>query len=413
MHLVIFEGGKWDGFAPVALGRPTFMLRCGMGTLLDRHLRTIRPSRVTFWVRPSLVEYCRQVVIPGLKIPSAVNESLDDEPTLILGARTLHFQRYDTPELESVSLEHDRFVREAYVKRPGLSPQDAMERTPRWLELTNLPQTTPQARWANHLWDLVHWNEESIVNDAVEGAAQGFGRLPAGPYHVVQDEVVSVAAGATVGAGAILDGSHGPVVIDRGAQVGPGAVLQGPCYVGAYSTISPLSVIGAGTSIGQQCHVGGNVDHSIICNCVDKPHEGYVGHSYVGDWVNLGSGTITANVKTTYGDVALRRGESGEAVRSGRWSLGSVIGDHAKTSIATRLPPGCYIGYASMLTGGGLAPKFVPSFSFWTDAGRQPLAVDKAIEVARRVHARRNRPWTPLEEQLFRHVADTAPQVER
>lgn len=411
MHLVIFEGGKWDGFAPVALGRPTFMLNCGMGTLLDRHLRLIRPSRVTFWVRPSLVEYCRQHVIPKIQIPSAVNQPLDDQPALIIGGRTLHFQIHEPGELNTVALEHDQFIHEAYIQRPGLSPQDALQRTPAWLELTELPRTPPQSRWANHLFDLVHWNEESIVNDAFSAGTDQFRPLPAGPYHVIGDDSVSVGPEAKIAPGAVLDGSRGPVVIGRGASVGACSVLTGPCYIGPHSQLAPFTGIGAGTSIGARCHIGGNVDNSIICNNVDKPHEGYIGHSYVGDWVNLGSGTITANVKATYGDIAIRRGS--HTIKSGRWSLGSVIGDHSKTSIGTRLPPGCYVGFCCMLTGSGLAPKFIPSFSYWTDAGLQQLPMKKAVEVAKRVYSRRDRAWTNLDEQLLHLAAENAPLAER
>jgi UDP-N-acetylglucosamine diphosphorylase/glucosamine-1-phosphate N-acetyltransferase len=414
MHLVVFEGGRWDGFAPLALGRPTFLLRCGIGTLLDRHLRAVRPARVTFWVRPALVEFCRQRVLPRLGVPGAVNQPLDDEPALILGGRTLHFAAYQPPPLDTVSLEHEQFVREAYVRRPGLSPADALQRTPRWTELMQLPQTSPQARWANDLWDLIHWNEEAIVNDAVTAGgadSAGFGRLPAGPYHVIGDDSVLVGPAATVGAAAVLDASRGPVVLGPGVQVGHGAVLQGPCAVGAYSRLSPLTVIGPGTSIGAMCHIGGNLDHTIVCDCVDKPHEGALGHSYIGDWVNIGGGTITANVKTTYGDVPVQRGS--HVVKSGRWSLGCVIGDHSKTSIGTRLPPGCYVGHSSMLTGGGLVPKFVPSFTWWSDAGMKPLTIAKASEIAERVFSRRNRPWTALDAQLLQHAADAAPLVER
>ena len=93
--------------------------------------------------------------------------------------------------------------------------------------------------------------------------------------------------------------------------------------------------------------------------------------------------------------------------------MGSVIGDHSKTSIGTRLPPGCYIGYCCMLTGSGLAPKFIPSFSYWTDAGVQQLPMKKAIEVAKRVFSRRNRTFGALDEQLLQHAAESAPLAEK
>lgn len=409
MHLVVFEGGKWDGFAPVALSRPTFMLNCGMGTLLDRHLRAVKPSRITLWVRPALVEYCRTHVLPKLKIPAKINEPLDEEPALILGGRTLFFQNYIPRDLNSVSLEQDQFIREAYVERPGLSPGDALQRTANWTALLDLPRSQPQARWANHLWDLVHWNEESIVSDSIS-LGEGFNKLQSGNYHVIGDEVYA-AANVTVAPGAVLDSSRGPIILQSGANIGACCVLSGPCSIGQYTRLAPFSGIGSGTSIGAMCHIGGNVDNSIICNCVDKPHEGFIGHSYIGDWVNIGGGTITANVKATYGDIAIQRGN--QPIKSGRWSLGCVIGDHSKTSIGTRLVPGCYIGTCCMLTGSGLAPKFIPSFSFWSDHGLQHLAIKKASEVAKRVFAHRNRTWTPLDEQLLHHAAESAPIVEK
>jgi UDP-N-acetylglucosamine diphosphorylase/glucosamine-1-phosphate N-acetyltransferase len=344
-----------------------------------------------------------------MKIPAAVNQPLDEEEALIVGGRTLHFQRYETPELNTVSVEQDQFIREAYVQRPGLSAQDALQRTPAWTSLMDLPRTTPQARWANHLWDLVHWNEESLVNDAITGI-DGYEHPPAGPYHVIGDDVL-IGPSVKIGAGAVLDASRGAVVIATGVEIGSCSVLTGPCYVGSYTRLAPFTGIGAGTSIGSQCHIGGNIDNSIIGDFVDKPHEGFIGHSYVGDWVNIGAGTMTANVKATYGDIAILRGT--RAAKSGRWSLGSVIGDHSKTSIGTRLPPGCYIGYCCMLTGSGLAPKFIPSYSYWTDAGVQQLPMKKAAEVAKRVFGRRNKTFTVLDEQLMQHAAESAPLAEK
>jgi hypothetical protein len=43
----------------------------------------------------------------------------------------------------------------------------------------------------------------------------------------------------------------------------------------------------------------------------------------------------------------------------------------------------------------------------------QKYHIDKAIEVARRMMDRRDKPWTELDEQLMRYVAEVAPTVEK
>src|SRR5690349_17703458 len=98
MHVVIFEGIRWDTFAPLAFSKPTFMLPCGMGTLLDKQLELLAPSRLTLWIRPEMAEYCRKHVLPTLKIPTKINEPIDDEPTLITTGRILHFAKFEQPE---------------------------------------------------------------------------------------------------------------------------------------------------------------------------------------------------------------------------------------------------------------------------------------------------------------------------
>src|SRR6476620_8836375 len=108
MHVVIFEGSRWHTFAPISHSRPLFMLRTGMSTLLDKQLRHLRPTRLTFWVRPEMVDYCRERVVPNMKVPCAINAPLDDEPALLVSARTVHFGRYEVPAHDAVVLDGDR-----------------------------------------------------------------------------------------------------------------------------------------------------------------------------------------------------------------------------------------------------------------------------------------------------------------
>src|SRR6476661_5592765 len=127
MHLVVFEATKWDTFAPLTLCRPAFTLLCGTNTLLDKQVRFIRPDRLTLWMRPELADFCHKNVIPKLKIPTKINEPLDDEPALIMSGRSLHFSKFEVPSDPCVSLEGSLILM-AFVKQPGLSIEDALQR---------------------------------------------------------------------------------------------------------------------------------------------------------------------------------------------------------------------------------------------------------------------------------------------
>ena len=407
MHVVIFEGSRWHFFAPISMGRPVFTLRTGMSTLLDKQVRHLRPTRLTLWVRPEMEAYCRARILPELKVPAAVNEPLDDEPALLVNARTVHFGTYEYPPHDAVNADGDR-VRSARVTAPGLAPSDVRDRTDRWRKLLDLPRMMDQSRTVESLWDLIHWNEESLVEDATKLPAPR--PLPVGPYHACNAEEVWLGMGVRLSPGCVLDATEGPVVLGDHATVGANAVLQGPCYVGPHAAVKPLALIRPGTSIDEMCRVGGEVAQSIILAYSNKGHEGYMGHSYVGKWVNLGAGTTTSNLKNTYGEVSVQMGE--RKIPTGRRFLGSLIGDHTKTGILTKLTTGTYVGFASTLAGSGIAPKFVPSYTFWSDKGREPWQVEKAIEVAQRAFLRRDRTWGPTDEALMRYAHEVAPRVE-
>jgi bifunctional N-acetylglucosamine-1-phosphate-uridyltransferase/glucosamine-1-phosphate-acetyltransferase GlmU-like protein len=152
------------------------------------------------------------------------------------------------------------------------------------------------------------------------------------------------------------------------------------------------------------------VKNSILFGYSNKAHEGYLGDSYVGKWVNLGAGTTTSNLKNTYGPIKVRVGA--REIDTGRRNLGSLIGDHTKTAIGTRLMTGSYVGYSAMIATSGLPPTFVPSFRFITDRGSAEYRTDKATEVMKAVYARRNKVLQPGDEALTRYAREAAREVE-
>src|SRR5258706_13216854 len=407
MHLVIFEGMHWGTFAPLSLGRPVFMLATGMATLLEKQIRHTNPSRVTLWVRPELADLCRRRIVPKLSIPATVNEPLGDEPALLQSGRTLFLKKFKMPEENSVVLDDTGVVLSAFIRSPGLSPSDILNRTDRFLKIHDLPRAQSQTRLVERLWDLIKWNEESLIEDHAHNRRE---KRPfaTGPYHMVEQENIWLGEGVRPSPGVVLDGSKGPAVVDHQAHLGPDCVRQGPCYIGPYAAVAALAIIRPGTSIGMMCKVGGEISNSILFGYTNKIHDGFLGDSYVGKWVNLGAGTSTSNLKNTYDEISVQTPQG--MVKTGRRFLGALIGDHAKTAIGTRLTAGSYIGFSSMLAISHIAPKFIPSFTFNTDSGSQPYRLDKAIEVMKAVFDRRNRSWDMDDEQVVRYVARIAPE---
>jgi len=409
MHVVIFEGQHWPSFAPLSLSRPVFMLRCGLGTLLDQSIRTLCPTRLTLWVRPGLIEYCKREIVPTLKIPTKVNEPLDDEPALISSGRCIHLQKYEYPNEQSVVLDEGNLIRQAWVKSPGLGPDDVLKRSDAWAKLHKLPAAPPQSRLPQYLWDLTSWNEEAIVADSIDLRDRATAH-PAGPYHMIRKEDVLLADKVTIDPGVVLDASKGPIVIDDNVRIGANSVIQGPCHIGSYTQVSALAYIRSGTSIGPGSKVGGEIANSILLANSNKVHEGYLGDSYLGEWVNLGAGTTTSNLKNTYGRITMKIGK--KEIHTDRRFLGSIIGDHTKTAIGTRLMSGTYIGYCCLVAASAIPPKFVASFTYMTDKSREKYRLDKTAEMMKQVLGRRGRTWTDYDQQMVQYVAETAADVE-
>jgi len=409
MHVVIFEGYNWINLAPFSLSRPSFMLYSGAGTLLDKQLRFIRPTRITFWVRPEMVDYCNRFVLPRMDVAASVNTPLDNEMALLISARTLHFAKFEIPDEQTVVVDEGNIIRSAVVKSPGLTHLDAMNRTDKWLKFLDLPNVMPQSRLVNYPWDLLSWNEESLVEDSVSALHES---LPheAGPWHIVNAPNVSLAKDVKLNAGVVLDASQGPIMIGEGASVGANSVIYGPAFIGDHAQLMPLTFIRPGTTIGPHCRIGGEISNSIFQGYSNKSHYGFVGDSYVGEWVNLGAGTSTSNLKNTYDEVKMQI--AGKSFATGRKFVGAMIGDHTKTAIGTRLTTGSYVGFCCQLAGSHIAPKYVPSFTWISDKGVEPYRLEKGLQVMQAVYARRNKPFTPEDARIAEIAAVMAKVAE-
>ncbi|MBX6333269.1 MAG: hypothetical protein IRY91_15595, partial [Gemmatimonadaceae bacterium] len=205
---------------------------------------------------------------------------------------------------------------------------------------------------------------------------------------VIGEEPVYVERGATVEPLVCFDVSAGPVLVRRGASVRAFTRLVGPCSIGPGTTVLGDRV--SGCSIGETCVVRGEMSETIMLGHANKGHDGFVGHSYLGRWTNLGAGTITSNLKNTYGSVQLW---TPSGMRdTGTLKLGSFLGDHVKTGIGTRLTTGSVIGAGSNIYGSPMPPKYVPPFSWGEGDDLAMYRLDKFLETAERAMGRRGIP---------------------
>jgi UDP-N-acetylglucosamine diphosphorylase/glucosamine-1-phosphate N-acetyltransferase len=240
-------------------------------------------------------------------------------------------------------------------------------------------------RWVEHVWELVTQLVMQLREDIDALGPHLECALPAGAI-VIGGGGVYVESGADVEPQVVFDVTSGSVLVRRGAHVRAFTRLVGPCAV-----LANASVLGdrvSACSIGEGSVIRGEISETVVLGHSNKGHEGFVGHSYLGRWVNLGAGTITSNLKNTYGSVQLW---TPAGIRdTGASKLGSMIGDHAKTGIGTRLTTGTVMGAGANVFGSEMPPKYVPPFS-WVD-GKQvtEFRLPKFLEIAARAMSRRS-----------------------
>jgi UDP-N-acetylglucosamine diphosphorylase/glucosamine-1-phosphate N-acetyltransferase len=231
-------------------------------------------------------------------------------------------------------------------------------------------------------FDVLTAMEHLLAPDTVDFQHESGDELPAGSM-VIGDPGDVVILGALVEPGVTFDVRGGVIVIEQNAYVKGGTRLEGPIYIGPGSEILGGSI--HGSVIGPRCKVRGEVSDSVFLGYGNKGHDGFLGHSVVGRWVNLGAGTTTSNLKNTYGPIRLSVGDND--IETGRQFLGTLFGDHAKTAIGTMMSTGATVGTGANVFGYTSAPKYVPEFA-WGDTGAT-MQRDGFLKVAERVMPRR------------------------
>ena len=248
------------------------------------------------------------------------------------------------------------------------------------------PAATLEGKLLAGVWDLVGDLATTLPADLERmRSAQAGGAVPRGTT-VLGDPALVLAAEAIVEPNVVFDVRKGPIFLSPGVEVRSSARLAGPLAVARDTQLVGGDI--SGSAIGPHCKVRGEVSGVVFLGYANKAHDGFLGSSVVGRWANLGAGTITSNLKNTYGPVRVKLGAT--RYETALTFLGSLIGDHVKTAIGTMLPTGCVIGVGANLFGSRRPPSEVPAFAWGLDEPGVVMECGRFVEIAERVLPRRD-----------------------
>jgi UDP-N-acetylglucosamine diphosphorylase/glucosamine-1-phosphate N-acetyltransferase len=396
-------------FWPVALTRPIWELRCGMTSLGDKLQAKVGANDVAYF----LPEYMAEVYREKTERPVNDVSALKGDDVLIVDAR-VKADGFDVPAggRSEVGLDEQgevlyaRIMRDDAKKLRGADIEEYLASAQ--AHLPGVPRKVPT--W-EYTWDLILANPAQITADFAATGKHGIEGSIEEPFAIRGDKKdVFVGPGAKVHPMVVIDAEHGPVYIDEGVEIHPFTRIEGPCYIGRNSVL-----LGAkcreGNSIGPYCRIGGEVEESIIQGYSNKYHDGFIGHSYIGEWVNLGALTTNSDLKNDYSNVSVML-DGKRAIDTGSTKVGSLIGDHTKTSIGTLFNTGSYVGaMAIIMATGKPLPKFIPSFAWFVEGvvtkgfGRRSL-----YGTAETAMGRRGGRWTPAQQAMWDAIFEmTAP----
>lgn len=417
MHLICFEDSGVEQLAPATTSRPAFAISCGGFRLLDwiEDLRRGFGKSIHVAVRPFLRTICES-----------------DHGVKCIDAKTCDLVRGDDVLLINACLSPTVAARTGLMliaKHPGsIASRDSQGRVifaklsaSQWEQfseasakcgsmvrtLETLVETFVET--VHHEFseptasqmELYQWPHDIVrIHVATMVDAMSY-RIGLGDLNEIQTDVF-VGRDVQIGGHCVFDTSTGPIVLGDRVKVGPFSYFAGPIYVSPDVRVIEHSSIKDAVAIGHTCKVGGEVEASILEPYTNKQHHGFLGHSYLGSWINLGAGTCNSDLKNTYGKINVTYGD--QKVATDMQFFGCVMGDYSKTAINTSIFTGKNIGVCSMMYGfvTGNVPSYVNYAKLFGQTSIVPPEV--MLSTQKRMFARRKIEQRSCDQQLIRDM---------
>jgi UDP-N-acetylglucosamine diphosphorylase / glucose-1-phosphate thymidylyltransferase / UDP-N-acetylgalactosamine diphosphorylase / glucosamine-1-phosphate N-acetyltransferase / galactosamine-1-phosphate N-acetyltransferase len=408
MQIIIFEDEKVSLLKPLVNLKPVYGMVSGFRSLDEKFQHHIGSRhQLSYHLRRYLAPFFRE------QHPDRIVNSIVEDDVLFVNGRLICDKRLAAivagggVEPGHVFMQDDDLVL-ARTARSRLQ-RDSDELLADVVDTAELSsglalENVSGFRMIRHVWDAIGFHAAELQHDS---EILELGSLE-GDVHpsavIVNPSNVYIGPEAVVKAGAVIDATEGFVAVGCGAVVEPQAVLMNSVFLAPWSKVNIGAKIYSNVAVGIASKVGGEVEDSIIEPFANKQHDGFLGHSYLSSWCNLGAGTNTSDLKNNYSKIALDMGD--HKVLTDLQFLGLIMGDHSKSSINSMFNTGTIVGTSANVFGEGFPPKYIPSFS-WAGSARgiEPYDLDKAVETARKVMERRRVFMSRSYEAMFRFLA--------
>ena len=402
MQISIFEDEQHLNFEPLIYSRPVYDLVCGMTTLKEKIIRAFPKEKVTLKCRKYLESFARA------ENPKRRVNQFDNDDYLFINGRIV--APSNLKNILSVKPGEEKiFISNGQVVAAKISKKKIKDLSLAEFEVidtklfSNLPSVEVEVKVANYLWDLVYQNGNEIQNYfKLYSKGKSSAKKKYAGVNFVNKKNIFIGKDVDLKPGVVLDASTGPIFIEKDVTIFPNAVIQGPFYIGESSKIKSCATIYPNVSIGKVCKVGGEVEDTIIHPYSNKQHSGFLGHSYLGSWINIGADTNNSDLQNNYGTIKVQ--VNGKHIDSGKQFVGLMMGDHSKTAINTMFNTGTVVGFSSNVYGVGFPPKYIPSFGWGGSESMKEYKLFKAIETAKAVFARREKSFEKADEELFETI---------
>ncbi len=396
-QVCIFEDDKVGQLNPLVYATPAYELRCG--------IKTLREKIQDLYPKENFALHCRSYLADCLKTRTSlpVNQ-LAQENTLFINGRAFA----DFKLAKEIPVKGEPAI---YMKGNTLIAARVDKKNIKKIKLGDTlskknfvgKEINAEVTVIDYFWDFLRLNADTISKDSIDTYLLGKTLSPVeSSVFMVNKEHIFVGKDVTIKPGVVLDATNGPIFIDNNACILPNVTIMGPVYIGFKTVIKCGAKIYGGTTIGPVCKIGGEVENCIIQGYSNKAHDGFLGSSYLGSWVNLGAGTENSNLKNNYKTIKVNI--NGKNMNTGTLFVGVAIGDHTKTSIKTMFNSGTIIGFCCNLFDTNFHKKEVPSFAWGSPAEYEEYDIEKAIATAKAVMQRREVNFSAAHDRTFRKI---------